>query len=73
MDRLEKALERVQSWPQSKRDEAAELIIALDEQDFSLDVDEPTLAAIDEALDQVNCGERADETEVAKLLSSLKS
>lgn len=72
MDRLEKALERVQNWPEERRNEVAELIIALDEQDVSAEVDSETLAAIDEALDQVNRGERADSAEIAKLFASLK-
>jgi hypothetical protein len=62
---MEKALAAVQSWPKVRQDEAAELLLALDRMGsmpYRASVEE--LSAIDEALEQVACGEQASEAEV---------
>jgi hypothetical protein len=62
---LEKALERLRAWPQERQDEAAELLLALDRLGpgpYQPSAEE--LAAIDEALEQVERGEQASPAEV---------
>jgi|LNFM01.2.fsa_nt_gb hypothetical protein len=63
--RLEEALALVRSWPEARQDEVAELLLALDR--FGADryvATEEELVAIDEALEQVARGGRADDAAV---------
>lgn len=65
-DLMERALERVRRWPPERQEEAAQLLMALDDLGAEpLDVDDETLAAIDEALAEKERGEFADPKEVA--------
>ena len=62
---MEKALDAVRAWPADRQDEAAKLLLALDRLGpgpYQASPEE--LAAIDEALDQVERGERASTAEV---------
>jgi hypothetical protein len=62
---LDKALEAVRAWPPERQDEAAELLLALDR--FGpgpYEASPEELAAIDEALQQVERGARASAAEV---------
>jgi hypothetical protein len=57
---MQKALEAVRSWPKHRQDEAAELLLALDQlgqTPYRASAEE--LRAIDEALEQVARGEQA--------------
>jgi hypothetical protein len=61
----EKALDAVRAWPADRQDEAAKLLLALDRLGpgpYQASPEE--LAAIDEALEQVERGERASPAEV---------
>ena len=70
MDLLDKTLDRLRDWPQSRRDDAAELLLALDELGQEpVPVDGDTLTAIDEAIAQIARGEKADKREVDALFS----
>lgn len=62
---MEKALNAVRAWPADRQDEAAKLLLALDRLGpgpYRASPEE--LAAIDEALEQVERGERASPAEV---------
>ena len=62
---LEKALHAVRAWPADRQDEAAKLLLALDRlgpAPYQASPEE--LTAIDEALEQVERGERASPAEV---------
>jgi predicted transcriptional regulator len=60
-DLMDKALERVRAWPTTRQNEAAELLLALDEMGPDpVDVDAETLAAIDEGLADIDAGRLAD-------------
>ena len=62
---MEKALAVMSRWPESRQDEAAELLLALDRLGtgtYRASTDE--LAAIDEALEQVRRGDFATDAEV---------
>jgi hypothetical protein len=62
---MEKALDAVRAWPADRQDEAAQLLLALDRLGpgpYQASPEE--LAAIDEALEQVERGERASPAEV---------
>jgi|KBSSwiStaDraftv2_1062776.scaffolds.fasta_scaffold188008_2 hypothetical protein len=62
---MEKALDAVRAWPADRQDEAAKLLLALDRLGpgpYQASPEE--LAAIDEALEQVERGERASPAEV---------
>jgi hypothetical protein len=62
---MEKALAAVSRWPAPRQDEAAELLLALDRLgDSSYHASDDELAAIDEALAQVERGEFASDAEV---------
>ena len=57
---MEKALDAVRAWPADRQDEAAKLLLALDRlgpAPYQASPEE--LTAIDEALEQVERGERA--------------
>lgn len=67
---MDRALERVQLWPAQRQDDAAELLLALDDlKDEPDEVDTETLAAIDEALEQTERGETADPEAVAEVFA----
>jgi hypothetical protein len=62
---MEKALDAVRAWPADRQDEAARLLLALDRLGpgpYQASPEE--LAAIDEALEQVERGDRASPAEV---------
>jgi hypothetical protein len=62
---MEKALNAVRAWPADRQDEAAKLLLALDRLGpgpYQASPEE--MAAIDEALEQVERGERASPAEV---------
>jgi len=62
---MEKALDAVRAWPADRQDQAAKLLLALDRLGpgpYQASPEE--LAAIDEALEQVERGERASPAEV---------
>jgi hypothetical protein len=62
---LEKALDAVRAWPADRQDEAAKLLLALDRLGpgpYQASPEE--LAAVDEAHEQVERGERASPAEV---------
>jgi hypothetical protein len=62
---MEKALDAMRAWPADRQDEAAKLLLALDRLGpgpYQASPEE--LAAIDEALEQVERGERASPAEV---------
>jgi hypothetical protein len=62
---MEKALDAVRAWPADRQDEAAKLLLALDRLGpgpYQASPEE--LAAIDEALEQVERGERASPADV---------
>ncbi len=64
-DLMEKALAAVKHWPPDRQEEAAELLLALDQlgpDPYRANADE--LRAIDEALEQAGRGEFASEVEV---------
>ena len=62
---MEKALDAVRAWPADRQDEAAKLLLALDRLGPGPYQASPEqLAAIDEALEQVERGERASPAEV---------
>ena len=66
---MEKALDAVRAWPADRQDEAAKMLLALDRLGpgpYQASPEE--LAAIDEALEQVERGERANPAEVDKAL-----
>ena len=62
---MEKALDAVRAWPADRQDEAAKLLLALDRlgpAPYQASPEE--LTAIDEALEQVERGERTSPAEV---------
>ena len=62
---MEKALAAVRDWPQDRQDEAAELLLALDRLGTTpYRASEDELRGIDEALEQVQRGERANAAQV---------
>jgi hypothetical protein len=68
---MEKALNAVRAWPADRQDEAAKLLLALDRLGpgpYHASPEE--MAAIDEALEQVERGERASPAEVEAALKS---
>lgn len=72
-DQVEAVLRRVESWPQSRREDAAQLLLALEAQGterFILSSDER--AALETALAEVNRGEVASEAEVAAVFARHK-
>lgn len=67
---LAAVIERMKDWPEERQAEAAELLLALDELGPEpVDVDDATLAAIDDALAQVQRGELADTKEVEAMFA----
>ena len=70
---MDKALARVETWPTEQQNEAAEMLLALDEigqEDF--DVDAETLAAIDEGLADIAKGNLADPAEVEAIFARFR-
>jgi hypothetical protein len=65
---LDKAFERVRAWPKDRQDEAARLLLAIDQRDaepYKLTPEER--AEIDTALSEVERGELASPDEVTAL------
>ena len=64
-DLMDKALARIQTWPSHRQNEAAELLLALDDMGAEpIEVDADTLAAIDEGVADLACGRLADPANV---------
>ena len=63
-DLMEKALAAVGRWPASRQDEAAEMLLALDRLGTTYHASADELAAIDEALAQIERGEFASNAEI---------
>jgi hypothetical protein len=62
---MEKALNAVRAWPANRQDEAAKLLLVLDRLGPGpYQASSEELAAIDEALEQVERGERASPAEI---------
>ena len=61
---MEEALDAVRAWPADRQDEAAKLLLALDRLGPGPTKPPRELAAVDEALEQVERGERASPAEV---------
>jgi hypothetical protein len=62
---MEQALEAVRNWPKDRQDEAARLLLALDQLGPApYRASDEELRAIDEALEQVGRGEHASADEV---------
>jgi hypothetical protein len=61
---LETAIERIRQWPDERQTEIAEMLLALDADDFADEGDAETLAAIDNGLAQADRGEFADPKDV---------
>ena len=73
-DVMDEALERVRTWPADRQREAAELLVALDELGFDpVEVDDETLAAIDDALAQVARGDIADPLKVQDFFARFRT
>jgi hypothetical protein len=71
---MEKALDAVRAWPADRQDEAAKLLLALDRLGpgpYQASPEE--LPAIDEALEQVERGERASPAEVEAAFARFRS
>lgn len=70
---MEKALEAVRGWPKDRQDEAARLLLALDQLGPApYRASEEELRAIDEALEQAARGERAPAAEVEDALARFR-
>ena len=70
---LNKALDAVRSWPKERQDEAAELLLALDRLGPGpYQASDEELAAIDEALRELERGERARPSEVEAAFSRFR-
>jgi hypothetical protein len=63
-DLMEKALAAVGRWPESRQEEAAEMLLALDRLGSTYTASAAELAAVDEALAQVRRSEFAADAEV---------
>jgi hypothetical protein len=61
---MEQALAAIGRWPQARRNEAAEILLALDRLGESYVASDDALAAIDEALAQIGRGEFAADSDV---------
>ena len=72
-DLMDKALARVQTWPGQRQNEAAELLLALDEMGTEpIEVDAETLAAIDEGLADSGQSRLADPSEVEAVFARFR-
>jgi hypothetical protein len=70
---LNKALDAVRSWPKERQDEAAAFLLALDRLGQGpYEASEEELAAIDEALGQIERGETATPSQVAAAFSHFR-
>lgn len=72
MTLMEKALAAIKGWPQSRQDDAAEMLLALDRMGNAYTATAEELAAVDEALAQVKRGEFASEAEVEAAFSRFR-
>jgi hypothetical protein len=64
-DQIETVLERVQSWPKSRQEDAVRILMAIEEQDattYALSAEER--ADLETALEEIERGEVASEAEV---------
>jgi hypothetical protein len=69
-EQVEAVLRRAQSWPQSRREDAAQLLLALEAQGTEPYVlSEGERAEIELALDEVSRGEIASDAEVAAVFA----
>lgn len=72
-DLMDKALDRVRKWPVERQNEAAELLLALDELGTEpIDVDADTLSAIDEGVADIARGKLADPAEVEAVFARFR-
>jgi hypothetical protein len=70
---MEKALDAVRAWPADRQDEAAKLLLALDRLGPGpYQASSEELAAIDEALGQLERGERASPADVEAAFARLR-
>ena len=63
-DLMEKALAAIGRWPESRQNEAAEMLLALDSLGETYTASADELTAIDEALAQAKRGEFASDADV---------
>lgn len=63
-DLMEKALAAIGRWPAARQNEAAEMLLALDRLDATYTASPDELAAVDEALAQVQRGEYSTDADV---------
>ena len=63
-DLMDKALAAVGNWPAARQDEAAEMLLALDQLGDTYRASDDEIAAVDEALAQVFRGEFATDAEI---------
>ena len=71
-DLMDKALAAIGRWPASRQNEAAEMLLALDRLGASYTASPDELAAIDQALAQVQRGEFATDAEVEAALQRFR-
>jgi hypothetical protein len=72
-DLMEKAIARVRCWRAHQQDEAAEILLALDQLGADAYVaSEDELRAIDEALAQIEAGEYTTDAEVEAVYSRFR-
>jgi predicted transcriptional regulator len=70
---LETAIERIRQWPDERQIEIAEMLLALDADDYDGEVDAETLAAIDNGLAQADRGELADPKDIEAIFSRYRT
>ncbi|ACE99803.1 conserved hypothetical protein [Rhodopseudomonas palustris TIE-1] len=69
-EQVKETLERVLSWPRSRREDAAQLLLALEAREGEFyQPDDDEWAAIEEGVAQARRGEFASADEIAALLS----
>ena len=70
---LQRALHRVGAWPDDRQAEAAELLVALEALGQEpIEVDEDTLAVLDQSVAQVERGDLADPRQVDALFARFR-
>jgi predicted transcriptional regulator len=70
---LETAIDRIRQWPDERQTEIAEMLLALDGDDFDDEVDAETLAAIDNGLAQAERGEFVDPKDFDEIFSRYRT
>jgi hypothetical protein len=69
-EQIKAVLDRVASWPQSRQEDAAQLLFAMEAQDTSpYALSEEERADLQAALDEVARGEIASDSEIATLFA----